>query len=145
VEDVHGPCLGIFIDGVCADSRNWAYPKPESAATTVVYSIGKAGSENLLWCVASTYLLCVPICKSLSRKHRGCPFLTTLSSRRPSSLHSPSISALHWHIPSARPRTDAHIRIRHCSQHFPVRKHLQEDCLFATSVPRFASRPPATE
>ncbi|KAH8809671.1 beach-domain-containing protein [Flagelloscypha sp. PMI_526] len=56
------PTLRIFIDGVLSDSHNLLYPKMDSSAQTLNYTLGDfTSSTRLSWCLASAHLFSVPL------------------------------------------------------------------------------------
>jgi hypothetical protein len=57
---------GIFVDGVLADMLGWAYPRPERSAQGASFIIGDSSAHtSLSWCIASVYLLSIPLGRSL--------------------------------------------------------------------------------
>ncbi|GLB40924.1 putative WD40 repeats [Lyophyllum shimeji] len=61
------PTIRLFVDGVLSDTLNWAYPKPETPQPGA-YIIGDAStSAQMSWCIASAYLLTIPLGDDLPR------------------------------------------------------------------------------
>ena len=59
--------IGVFIDGLLRDSRNWAYPRIDSVAQTITYEVGDSVIEkgsSMSWCVASAHLVSLPLSES---------------------------------------------------------------------------------
>ncbi|RXW16665.1 hypothetical protein EST38_g9189, partial [Candolleomyces aberdarensis] len=63
------PSIRLFFDGVLQDMLNWQYPKGESTAQRMLYSIGSNDSTEgkLSWSLASAYLLSMPIGEDVPR------------------------------------------------------------------------------
>ncbi|KAI5118373.1 hypothetical protein M0805_008701 [Coniferiporia weirii] len=70
------PSIRVFIDGVLCESRQWAYPRTDSMAQTITYTVGDANckpSSSMSWCMASSYLIMLPLSDDLPRfvQHLG--------------------------------------------------------------------------
>ncbi|KAF5339895.1 hypothetical protein D9611_009101 [Ephemerocybe angulata] len=63
------PSLRLFIDGVLQDMLNWQYPKGESTAQRMQYSVGSVeqGEGRMSWSLASAYLFSVPVGEDVPR------------------------------------------------------------------------------
>ena len=54
-------CEGLFVDGNMTDSVQWPYPRGDSTIDTP-YVIGDSTHGACLnWCIASSYLLSIPL------------------------------------------------------------------------------------
>ncbi|TFK36229.1 hypothetical protein BDQ12DRAFT_737089 [Crucibulum laeve] len=61
------PSIRLFIDGILADTVNWAYPKFESSQPGA-YTIGDTSTTaRLSWCLASAFLLACPLGDDIPR------------------------------------------------------------------------------
>ncbi|OCH84794.1 beach-domain-containing protein [Obba rivulosa] len=62
------PTIRLFVDGALVASQNWPYPKSANAVSTVDYVLGDLReTATLSWCVASVYMLSVPLVDPLLR------------------------------------------------------------------------------
>ncbi|EMD36591.1 hypothetical protein CERSUDRAFT_115625 [Gelatoporia subvermispora B] len=62
------PTVRLFIDGALVASQNWLYPKGANVMSTLEYVLGDTReSATLAWCVASVYMLSIPIADLLLR------------------------------------------------------------------------------
>ncbi|THV04025.1 beach-domain-containing protein [Dendrothele bispora CBS 962.96] len=62
------PNIRLFVDGVLNDHVNWYYPKPDSSSSSIRFIIGDDTKDSeLSWCIASSYLLSLPIADDLPR------------------------------------------------------------------------------
>lgn len=60
--ETHWVYLGLFLDGVLQDAFHWIYPTSESLAQTITYTVGDdSATANMSICVASSYMIAVPI------------------------------------------------------------------------------------
>ncbi|KAJ2916640.1 hypothetical protein MD484_g3777, partial [Candolleomyces efflorescens] len=63
------PSIRLFFDGVLQDMLNWQYPKGESTAQRMLYSVGSNDMTEgkLSWSLASAYLLSMPVGEDVPR------------------------------------------------------------------------------
>ncbi|GBE84628.1 hypothetical protein SCP_0606070 [Sparassis crispa] len=60
--------IRLFVDGVLTDSLNWMYPRTDATATLGTYLIGdSAKTASMSWCIASAYLLSIPLANHIPR------------------------------------------------------------------------------
>ncbi|KZT25814.1 beach-domain-containing protein [Neolentinus lepideus HHB14362 ss-1] len=65
---ISNPTIRIFVDGVLADTINWAYPKLEPTLGVGAYVLGDdSESANSRWCVTSSYFISQPLGDDLPR------------------------------------------------------------------------------
>lgn len=64
------PTIRIFLDGLLVESRQWPYPRTDSTTQVITYSVGGKNTDTksvMNWCLASAYLLSLPIADDLPR------------------------------------------------------------------------------